>query len=183
MNTKRTPAVKWAKAHESGEVPDVTRRSRPWATAAGPATRIGPVPDVPALPAENPRALRFEQAIVTIALLAGFVFGIPLVILVVAVVLGAALVAGPKANVLGRAYEKLFPANTRLRRVPVEPASLTRVTRAIEVGLLLVASLFVAFGAHGLAWTFALPVAAITGLAATTGINVVAFVYDRSARR
>jgi hypothetical protein len=81
--------------------------------------------------------------------------------------------------VLALAYEKLFPAHARSRRAPAEPGALTRVTRGVEVALLLVASLFLAFGSSGLAWTFALPVAAITGLAATTGINVVAFVYDR----
>jgi hypothetical protein len=60
-----------------------------------------------------------------------------------------------------------------------ETAAITRLTRAVEAGLLVVASVLVVIGADGFAWVFALPVAAITGLAATTGINVVALARER----
>jgi hypothetical protein len=41
---------------------------------------------------------------------------------------------------------------------------------------------FVLIGVTPMAWLLALPVAAITAIAATTGINVVAAVRDRGGR-
>jgi hypothetical protein len=136
-------------------------------------------PPVPAPPdaSIDPRALRFEQAVVTIALLAGFVFGLPLVIPLVAVLLAVAVGAGERANVFTRAHAALFGRSASFRIA--EPAAVTRLTRLVVVGLLALGSLFVLFGVGALPWVFALPVAAITGLAATTGINVVARLNDR----
>jgi hypothetical protein len=136
-------------------------------------------PPVPAPPdaSIDPRALRFEQAVVTIALLAGFVFGLPLVIPLVAVLLAVAVGAGERANVFTRAHAALFGRSASFQIA--EPAAVTRLTRLVEVGLLALGSLFVLFGVGALPWVFALPVAAITGLAATTGIHVVARLNDR----
>jgi hypothetical protein len=146
----------------------------------GRKARILPVPAAPANEPTDPRALRFEQVVVTIALLAGFVFGIPLVIPVVAVLLAIALGAGSRANVFTRAHEAIFRRTLPpAAAVAYEPPAVTRLTRLVEVGLLALGSLFVAFGVGALPWVFALPVAAITGLAATTGINLVARLNDR----
>jgi hypothetical protein len=131
----------------------------------------------PHLAPTDPRALRFEQAVVTIALLAGFVFRVPWVVLAVTVLLGAALAAGPRGNLFVNLYDALFRGPRVVRTG--EPADVTRLTRAVEVGLLVVASVLVLLGADGFAWVFALVVAAITGLAATTGINLVALVRER----
>jgi hypothetical protein len=125
----------------------------------------------------DPRALRFEQAIVTLALLAGFVFRVPWVIVVVAVLLVAALAAGERGNLFTNLYNALFRGPRVLHTG--ETAAITRLTRAVEAGLLVVASVLVVIGADGFAWVFALPVAAITGLAATTCINVVALARER----
>jgi uncharacterized protein DUF4395 len=135
---------------------------------------------VPARPPDapiDPRALRFEQAVVTVALLAGFVFGIPLVIPVVAVLLAVAVGAGEQANVFTRAHGAIFRRSTAFQ--VGEPPNVTRLTRLVEIALLALGSLFVLFGVGVLPWVFALAVAAITGLAATTGINVVARLNDR----
>jgi hypothetical protein len=188
MNTQRTPLVKGAKARLSGSVSEVTAGGDPGGAPAGDRTlqtrAVRPLPSP-----TGGRALRFEQAVVTVVLLAGFVFRVPWVIPAVAVLLGAAAVAGPRANVFARSYEYLFfhgaarpDAAAPARRIAPEPAAITRVTRTVEVVLLLVASVLVALGAEGLAWAFALPVAAITGVAVTTGVNLVALVHDRSRR-
>jgi hypothetical protein len=130
-------------------------------------------PDAPI----DPRALRFEQAVVTVALLAGFVFGLPLVIPAVGVLLALAVGAGERANLFTRSHEAIFGRSVAFR--VAEPLAVTRLTRLVEIGLLALGSLFVLFGVGALPWVFALPVAAITGLAATTGINVVARLNDR----
>jgi hypothetical protein len=128
------------------------------------------------------RALRFEQAIVTIVLLTGFVFRVGWVLPALTLLIGAAALVGPGANVFARSYAYLF-----FGRAPVdhtaEPPRVTRTTRLVEAGLLLAASAVFLLGADGLAWVLALPVAAITGVAATTGINLVALVLERSQRR
>jgi hypothetical protein len=126
--------------------------------------------------------LRFEQVVVTVVLLAGFVFRVPWVVPVLALLLGAAALAGPAANVFGRSYAYLFFGRTPVERA-AEPPRVTRITRLVETGLLLAASVVFLLGADGFAWALALPVAAITGLAATTGINLVALVLERSERR
>jgi hypothetical protein len=126
------------------------------------------------------RALRFEQAIVTIALLTGFVFGVPWVVLVVTVLMVGA-VFGRRTNIFVRAYDYLFFGPASADR-PNEPAATTRLTRGVELGLLVLAAILVLVGAEGFAWVFALLVVAITGLAATTMINLVAVVHDRTRR-
>jgi hypothetical protein len=177
MNTKRTPMVKWAEARHSVHAPLHTGTRIAIFLRAGQApSRITPVPSPPE--ARDAGALRFEQAAVTVALLAGFVFGVPLVVPVAAVLLAAALVAGPRANLFARAYRAAMASRASSNR-PGEAPEVTRLTRIVEVALLVLGSVPVAFGIEGLAWVFALPVAAITGLAATTGINLVALVRDR----
>ena len=135
------------------------------------------------LPPSEPtaaRALRFEQAIVTVALLAGFVFRVALVIPIVGVLLAAPLVAGSKANGFARAYDALFGRARPPRSGEETP--IARFTRLVEVGLLAAGTVLVVFRASGFAWVFALPVAVITGVAATTGINLVAVAHDRGGR-
>jgi hypothetical protein len=126
----------------------------------------------------NSRALRFEQAIIAIALLTGFVFRWFWMIPLVGVLLLAPLVAGGRANLFARIYEGTLGAHLAAHPA-IESAGTTRFTRLVEVALLALGSLFVFLGADGFGWVFALPVAAITVVAATTGINLVAVVRDR----
>ncbi len=165
-------------------VPDVTAstgRAAVRVPATAPSNRQNrpvPEPEPDADEPNDPRALRFEQAVVTVALLAGFVFGVGLVIPIVGVLLAFA-VAGERTNVFARSHETIFGRSFATTPAAVEPTSVTRLTRIVEIGLLALGSLFVLFGVGALPWVFALPVAAITGLAATTGINVVARLNDR----
>jgi hypothetical protein len=133
-----------------------------------------------ALEPTGARALRFEQTIVTVALLAGFVFRLAWMVPVVTVLV-AGTVAGPRTNVFTRAYDYLFFGPASADR-PNEPAAVTRLTRWVEFGGLALATVTVLLGVDGLAWLLALVVAAITGVAATTMINVVALVRDRARR-
>jgi hypothetical protein len=97
-------------------------------------------------------------------------------------VLVAGTVVGPRTNVFTRAYDYLFFGPASADR-PNEPAAVTRLTRWVEFAVLALATVLVLLGADGLAWVLALVVAVVTGLAATTMINVVAVVRDRARRR
>jgi hypothetical protein len=132
-----------------------------------------PEPEVP-----DARALRFEQSVIAVVLLVAFVFGTVLLIPVTGVVLAAALLFGPPGNLLRRAYDALFKARVGVDRTGEAP-EVTRMTRTVEVVLLAIGSFFGLVGVSPLAWLFSLPVAAITLVAATTGINLVAAARDR----
>jgi hypothetical protein len=179
MNTKRTPAVKSVEPRHLGRASNHTPPARSRARS-GRASRIAAVRPPPE--PTDARALRYEQAIVTIVLLTGFVFRVGWVIPVLALLIGLAAFAGPDANVFGRSYAYLFFGRAPASRAPEAPG-VTRATRLVEAGLLLAGSVLFLLGADAFAWVFALPVAAITGLAATTGINLVALVLERSQRR
>jgi hypothetical protein len=125
-------------------------------------------------------ALRFEQALVSVVLLAGFVFRIVWVLPVVALVIAGALL-GPTTDGPRRLYQALFGERSAVGH-PAEPPALTRLTRLVELGLLAVAMLFVLAGAAGFGWVFALAAAAITLIGSTTGVNLVALVRDRRKR-
>lgn len=142
-------------------------------------------------PPPNAGALRFEQGVVAIILLGGFVFRIVWVLPIVLVLLTIPLAFGEPTNVFARIYGSLFApdtgdaadaANPAAARRPAEPLATTRFTRLVEVLLLALGTVFGAAGIRGLAWVFGLPVAAITAVAATTGINVVARLRDRFPR-
>src|SRR5690242_5074613 len=135
-----------------------------------------PDPREPAEPSNTAGPLRFEQVIVAVVLLAGFVFRVPWVMPAVAVLLLLALV-GPATNAFTRGYDVLFPSRATAAGHPPRPAEapgVTLITRLVETGLLALGTLFAVLGLPGFAWVFGLPVAAITGVAATTHINVVA---------
>jgi hypothetical protein len=132
----------------------------------------------PAAETPDARALRFEQAVVAIVLLVGFVFGWPLLVPAVGVVLAAPVVIGPQANVLRRAYDTVLAGRVGVDRTG-EPPETTHLTRVVEVVLLSIATVFVALDVPVLVWLFGLSVVAITAVAATTGVNLVAVVSDR----
>jgi hypothetical protein len=134
-----------------------------------------------ALEPTGARALRFEQSLVTVALLAGFVFRVAWVVPIVTVLVAGA-VLGPRTNLFVRSYDYLFFGPASADR-PNEPPPVTRLTRSVELGLLVLASVLVLLGVDGVAWAFALVVAVITGLAATRMINLVALVRERTRRR
>jgi hypothetical protein len=133
---------------------------------------------VPTAEIPDARALRFEQGAIAVILLVGFVFRTALLVPVTALVVLAAVLFGPQGNVLRLGYDAAFKAHAGVDRTGEAP-EVTRVTRIVEAVLLVLGSVFVLIGVTPMAWLLALPVAAITGIAATTGVNLVAMVRDR----
>lgn len=130
----------------------------------------------------DPRGPRFNQAVLTAALLLGYVADVRAVVPVFAVVLflGAAFGAqyGP--------FLRLYAVAVRPRLGP--PAELEdprppRFAAAVGVGFLGAATVAFAAGASTVGWSLALVVAALAGLAATTGICVGCEIYLFLARR
>jgi hypothetical protein len=130
----------------------------------------------------DPRGPRFNQAVLATALLAGFLADVRVVVPLFAfvLVLGAAL--GPRYGPFLRLYADVI--KPRLRP-PAELEDPRPPRFAAAVGVLFLASATVAFvaGAPGVGWALALVVAALAGLAATTGLCVGCEVYLLLARR
>ncbi|HEX9968989.1 MAG TPA: DUF4395 domain-containing protein [Acidimicrobiales bacterium] len=130
----------------------------------------------------DPRGPRFNQAVLTVALLAGFVADARPVVPAFAVVLLLGAAFGPRYGPFLRLYADVVrprlgpPAELEDPRPP-------RFAAAVGVGFLGAATVAFAAGAVGLGWVLALVVAALAGLAATTGLCVGCEVYLLLARR
>ena len=130
----------------------------------------------------DPRGPRFNQAVLTLALLVGFVAQWwPIAPIMAAVLLlGAAL--GPRYGPFLRLYADLI----RPRLSPPGELEDPRPPRfAAVVGVVFLAAATVAFvvGTDLVGWILALVVAGLAGLAATTGICVGCEMYSFVARR
>lgn len=139
--------------------------------------------DVPQAPAPiDPRGPRFNQAVLALGLLAGFLLDAPLVVPVfgAALFLGAAF--GPRYGPFLRLYAELI----RPRLGPpdeVEDPRPPRFAAAVGVLFLFAATVAFAAGSPGVGWALALIVAALAGLAAVTKICVGCEIYVFLARR
>jgi hypothetical protein len=137
--------------------------------------------DAPAPKPIDPRGPRFNQAVLTVALLVAFVLDAKVVVPVFAVVLFLGAAFGPRYGPFLRLYVEVVkprlapPAELEDPRPP-------RFAAAIGVGFLTAATLAFAAGAGALGWVLALIVAALAGLAAVTGICVGCEVYVLLAR-
>jgi hypothetical protein len=137
--------------------------------------------DAPAPKPIDPRGPRFNQAVLTVALLVAFVVDAKVVVPVFAVVLFLGAAFGPRYGPFLRLYVEVVkprlapPAELEDPRPP-------RFAAAIGVGFLTAATLAFAAGAGALGWVLALIVAALAGLAAVTGICVGCEVYVLLAR-
>lgn len=130
----------------------------------------------------DPRGPRFNQAVLTVALLVGFLADLKVVVPVFAAVLFLGAAFGPRYGPFLRLYAELI----RPRLAPpaeLEDARPPRFAAAIGVAFLVAASVAFAAGASAVGWTLALVVAALAGLAAVTGICVGCEVYLFLARR
>jgi hypothetical protein len=130
----------------------------------------------------DPRGPRTNQGVLAVALLVGFLLDGRAVVPVFAAVLllGAAL--GPRYGPVLR----LYAAVIRPRLGPPSHLEDPRPPRfAASVGVLFLGAASAAFlaGAPGLGWALALVVAALAGLAATTGICVGCEIWLFFARR
>ncbi len=130
----------------------------------------------------DPRGPRTNQGVLALALLAGFLLDVRAVVPAFAVVLLLGAAFGPRYGPILRLYTELI----RPRLDPPSHLEDPRPPRfAATVGVLLLSAATIAFlaGAPGLGWALALVVAALAGLAATTGICVGCEIWLVFARR
>ncbi len=130
----------------------------------------------------DPRGPRFNQAMIAALLLVAFVLDWPLMVPVVAVILLAGAVLGPRFG----PFLAFYAAVIKPRLAPPAELEDPRPPRfAAAVGAVVLAASTVAHaaGSLGLAWILALAVAVLAGLAATTGICVGCEIYLLLARR
>ena len=130
----------------------------------------------------DPRGPRFNQGVLTAGLLLGFLLDWRAVAPVFAAVLFVGAAFGPRYGPFLRLYAEVIkprltpPAELEDPRPP-------RFAAAVGVAFLLGATVAFAAGAAGVGWVLVLIVAALAGLAASTGICVGCEVYLFLARR
>jgi hypothetical protein len=130
----------------------------------------------------DPRGPRFNQAVLALALLAGFVFDWRPVVPMFAVVLLLGAAFGPRYGPFLRLYAAVIGPRLSPPRMLEDPRP-PRFAAALGVLVLTMASLAFLAGAPGLAWGLALVVAALAGLSATTGLCVGCEIWLLFARR
>lgn len=138
--------------------------------------------DAPAPKPIDPRGPRFNQAVLTVALLVGFLLDARAVVPVFAAVLFLGAAFGPRYGPFLRLYAEVI----KPRLAPPQDLEDPRPPRfAAAVGVVFLAAATTAFaaGAPGVAWALALVVAALAGLAAVTGLCVGCEIYVLLARR
>lgn len=130
----------------------------------------------------DPRGPRFNQAVLAVALLGGFLADWRPVVALFALVLLAGAALGPRFG----PFLALFAKVIRPRLAPpreLEDPRPPRFSAAIGVGFLAGGTLAFAAGHTGVGWGLALIVAVLAGLSATTGICVGCEAYLLLARR
>jgi hypothetical protein len=134
-----------------------------------------PVEGVP-LDGVAARTDRVAQGVVGVALLAAFVFRIPWIVPALALLLAVAALAGPKADVIHVAFERLVaPRLPESREAAVEatvPYSTVRAQDGLAAALLVVASFAFPIGIALVGWILVLIVAVAAIVAATTRVHV-----------
>ena len=130
----------------------------------------------------DPRGPRFNQAVLAVALLTGFLVDWRPVVPLFALVLLVGAAFGPKYGPFLAFYAKVI----RPRLAPpteMEDPRPPRFAAALGVVVLTAGALAFAGGHPGIGWALALMVAALAGLSATTGICVGCEMYLVVARR
>ncbi|HET9443147.1 MAG TPA: DUF4395 domain-containing protein [Acidimicrobiales bacterium] len=130
----------------------------------------------------DPRGPRFNQAILTVALLGGFLTGTWPVVPVFAAVLFLGAAFGPRYGPFLRLYADLVRPRLRPPQELEDPRP-PRFAAAVGVAFLAAATVAFLAGAEAVGWGLALVVAALAGLAAVTGICVGCEIYLFLARR
>lgn len=130
----------------------------------------------------DPRAPRFNQAVLTAALLGAFVADLAVVAPLFAVVLFLGAAFGPRYGPFLRIYGQ-FVRPHLAPPTHLEDPRPPRFAATVGVGFLSAATLAFLAGLPGLAWGLVLIVAALAGLAASTGICVGCEVWLFFARR
>jgi hypothetical protein len=130
----------------------------------------------------DPRGPRFNQAVLTVALLIGFLLDWRPVVPIFAVVLALGALFGPRYG----PFLRLFADVVRPRLSPptmLEDPRPPRFAAAVGTVFLVASSAAFLAGAAGVAWGLALVVAALAGLAASTGVCVGCEIWLLFARR
>ena len=130
----------------------------------------------------DPRGPRFNQGVLTVALLVGFVLDLRWIPPAFAVVLFLGAAFGPAYGPFLRLYAEAIKPRLAAPRELEDPRP-PRFAAAVGVLFLAGATISFAAGAVGLGWVLALIVAALAGLAAVTGICVGCEIYLVVARR
>lgn len=124
----------------------------------------------------DPRGPRFNQAVLTMALLTGFLADARAVVPAFAFVLFLGAAFGPRYGPFLRLYAEVVRPRLQPPRELEDPRP-PRFAAVVGVAFLGAATVAFAAGRPGMAWALALVVAALAGLAATTGICVGCEVY------
>lgn len=130
----------------------------------------------------DPRGPRLNQAVLTAALLVGFLLDLRVIVPLFAAVLFLGAAFGPRYGPVLR----LFATVIRPRLRPpahLEDPRPPRFAAAVGVVFLTTATIAFGVGAVGLGWALSLIVAVLAGLAATTGLCVGCEVWLFVARR
>ena len=130
----------------------------------------------------DPRGPRFNQAVLAVALLGGFLVDWRPVVPLFALVLLAGAALGPRYGPFLALYAKAIRPRLGPPRELEDPRP-PRFSAALGVAFLAAASLAFAAGSPGLGWGLALVVAALAALAAVTGICVGCEMYLLLTRR
>ncbi|HEX7276139.1 MAG TPA: DUF4395 domain-containing protein [Acidimicrobiales bacterium] len=133
-------------------------------------------------PPIDPRGPRFNQAVLTIGLVAGFLSDWEPVAPIFAAVLLLGAAFGPRYGPFLRLYAEVV----KPRLAPPKELEDPRPPRfAATVGVVFLTSATIAFaaGASTLGWALALVVAVLAGLSATTGVCVGCEMWLFAARR
>jgi len=136
--------------------------------------------------ASTPPLPRFDQGLLALALVTGFVFSEPLMIPLVGVVAAISAVrpeASPVPRLIALLVENRFgpEAGDKLRADGYPPP--WRAAAALLAGVLAVGTLVLLVGDAGAAWAFGLPAAGLAALASVGGICVGCQLHARRANR
>jgi hypothetical protein len=134
----------------------------------------------------TPPLPRFDQGLLALVLVTGFVFSTPLVIPVVGVIAGVSAVK-PEVSLVPRLIALLVEqrfgkeAADSVRAEGYPPP--WRAAAALLAGILAAATLVLAVGDRAIAWAFALPAAALGALASVGGVCVGCQLHARRSGR
>ncbi len=117
------------------------------------------------------RGDRLAQGSLGVLLLGAFVFGVPLVVLIVGGLLAAGAAVGPRASLFHVAFARLVAPRLRPATELIDPQTIRRQD-ALIAGLCAVAMLGFGLGIGALGWLVAIAAAIVTIFAATTGIHL-----------
>jgi hypothetical protein len=127
------------------------------------------------------RGDRLVQGLVGVLLLAAFVFRVPAVVPIVAILLGLSAAVGLRANPLHLAFTHWVLPRLGAGDATV-PEQTIRGQDAFAAGLLAIASLGFFIGIPGLGWLFVIAEAVIAVVAATTLVHLGARAVHRLMR-